>query len=517
MIEVIIFLRPSIGLGLLAPKLPEDEEDSLFTSRRVLMVLVLILLVLVPILQSSEEKYIDSNTIRNVTLLSASTETMPGVSGFSPNVLLSTDDSSYPHHVEVSMAISDNGTLFAGWKESNTHNGPGIRVSVTKSVDGGNTWSSPYNMPMFTSGTTGQSDPWLVWHDGTIYYTYLEYSIAGPSLSQITVARSDNYGASWTPATASYGDFFADKEMTVISNNETIYVVYDDTDDATIIGNTTIRLTRSTDGGMTFQEICNITEQTPWKGLPYMALNSEDHLYVVWLYLEPETLAWGNIELSKSLDGGNTFQESQFINDDGNYSTSAPGKITLPVVRFDQDDRLYVLWADGFDQGENSFDVYLRYSDDFGATWSDRLRVNPTVQGNQWNPEMAIDKHGRLHIIYYDEQGEYYRPYYRTITFVGDERDSPIFSNPIPIADSTTSSSFTRPGEYMSIQLDSDQVPHIVWSDGRNNEMDIYYAHGIYESSVSLDPTIILTGTAIFVVAGIVLYIRRRQRVNLAS
>jgi len=486
-------------------------------ARRPLLFLVLALLVILPILPSSGSRYVDGRNARNVLALSTSVESLPEVSSFSSNVLVSTDDSSYSHHVEVSMAISDNDTLFVGWKESNTHNGPGIRVSVAKSANSGTTWTSPYSMPMFTSGTTGQSDPWLVWHDGTVYYAYLEYSIAGPSLSQITIARSQNYGASWTPVTASYGNFFADKEMMVISDNGTIYLVYDDTDDATVIGNTTIRLTRSIDEGYTYQEICNITEQTPWKGLPYLALSSESHLFVAWLYIEPETLNWGNIELSKSQDGGNTFRESLFINSDGNYSTSAPGKITLPVIRFDQNDRLYVLWADGFDQGENSFDVYLRYSDDFGETWSDRLRVNPDVEGNQWNPEMNIDTHGRLHIVYYDEQGEYYRPYYRTLTFVGDEHDSPVFGNPIPIADSLTSSSFTRPGEYMSIQLDSNELPHIVWSDGRNNEMDIYYAHGIYGEISSFDPTLILTGTAIIVVAGILLYIRRRQRVNLTS
>jgi hypothetical protein len=479
---------------------------------RGLLILILGLFVMVPILPSGEVKFIDIDSKGQLSPLGTSTETQSEVSGFSSNILLSTDDSAYPHHVEVSMAISDNGTLFAGWKESSTHDGPGIRVSVTKSVDGGATWTSPFSMPMFTSGTTGQSDPWLVWHDGIVYYAYLEYSISGPSLSQITVARSDDYGASWTPVTASYGNFFADKEMMVISDTGTIYIVYDDTDDATLIGNTSIHLTRSIDEGITYQEISNITEQTPWKGLPYMALSAENHLYVVWLYLEPVTLDWGNIELSKSLDGGSTFQESQFINNDGNYSTAAPGKITLPVVRFDQNDRLYVLWADGFDQGENSFDVYLRYSDDFGDTWSDRLRINPTVQGNQWNPEMTIDANGRLHIIYYDEQDGYYRPYYRTLIFMGGEHDSPIFSDPIPVADVSTPSSFTRPGEYMSIQLDSDEVPHIVWSDGRNNEMDIYYAHGIYGATISFDSIVILTGMVIIVVVGIVLYIRRRNK-----
>ncbi|MBE0525846.1 MAG: hypothetical protein IH631_02820 [Candidatus Thorarchaeota archaeon] len=250
-------------------------------------------------------------------------------------------------------------------------------------------------------------------------------------------------------------------------------------------------------------------------------MSSENDLYVAWLYIEPASLNWGNIELSKSFDGGVTFQESQFINSDGNYSTAAPGKITLPVIRFDQHDRLYVLWADGFDEGQNSFDVYLRYSDDYGDTWSERLRVNPTVQGDQWNPEMIIGTDGRLHIIYYDEQDGSYRPYYRTLTFTGDEYDSPVFGTPIPITDSLTSSSFTRPGEYMGIQLDSDGVPHIAWSDGRNDEMDIYYAHGIVETASSLEPVIILAGASVIasviLIVCVVLYIRKHQRVNVTN
>ncbi len=473
--------------------------------------LVLVLLLVLPVLQSCGEFHIAAYYTRDIALQSTSVEALPEISAFSSNILLSTDDSSYPHHVETSIAISDNDTIFVGWKESNTHDGPGIRVSVTKSVDGGTTWTSPYSMPMFTTGRTGQSDPWLVWHDETIYYAYLEYSITGPSLSQITVARSHDYGASWMPVTASYGSFFADKETMAISDSGIIYIVYDDTDDATTVGNASIHLTRSTDGGMTFQEICNITEYTPSKGLPYISLNSENHLFVAWLYLDPVTWSWGNVELSKSIDGGNTFQESRFINNDGNYSTSAPGKMTIPAIRFDQNDRLYVLWADGFDGGVNSFDVYLRYSDDFGDTWSDRLRVNPTVEGNQWNPEMVIDTQGRVHIVYYDEQGGSYRPYYRILTFEGDERDSPIFSDPIPVADALTSNSFTRPGDYISIQLDSNEVPHIAWADGRNNEMDIYYAYGTTAATTPPETVIIISGVVIFVIAVILIYAKRNR------
>ncbi|MHA1933682.1 MAG: sialidase family protein [Candidatus Thorarchaeota archaeon] len=477
------------------------------------LVFTLVLIVTVLPLPLVNGEVVGNYGTGNLGLLSTSTE----ATIFSSNVLLSTDDSTYSHHVEVSMAISDNGTIFAGWKNSPTHNGPGVRVSVVKSVDGGNTWTTPFDMPMFTSGRTGQSDPWLVWHDGSIYYAYLEYSITGPPLSQMTVAKSDDYGVSWTPVTASYGEQFADKETMVISDNGTIYLVYDDTDDATLIGNAVIRLTRSIDGGSTFQEMFNLTERSPWNGLPYITLSSENHLYVVWLYIEPVIGNWGNLVLSRSLDGGNTFDESHFINNDGNYSTTTPGKITLPVIRFDQNDRLYVLWADGFDEGQNSFDVYLRYSDDFGETWSERIRVNPTVQGKQWNPEMSIGTDGRLHIVYYDEQGAYYKPYYRTLMFTGDEGDVPEFSDPIPVADSETSSSFTRPGEYLSVQLDSDGIPHVAWSDGRNNEMDIYYAHLITAATTSPPPLALaaITGSVVLAIAVILIYAKRRRSMAL--
>jgi len=95
---------------------------------------------------------------------------------FSENILLSTTDNAYPHHVETTLAVSANGTIFAGWKDSYSHNGGGARVSFSRSVDNGSTWTEPFYMPMF-AGQTGQSDPWLTWSDPskTLYYAYLEY------------------------------------------------------------------------------------------------------------------------------------------------------------------------------------------------------------------------------------------------------------------------------------------------------------------------------------------------------
>ncbi len=402
--------------------------------------------------------------------------------GFSENILLSTRDVPYAHHVEPTIAISNNGTLFAGWKNSETHNGGGARVSVVKSVDGGTTWTDPYNMDFYGEDPTRQSDPWLVWYEGTLYYAYLEYSLTDPDFTQMTVARMEDYSGSWIPVKASYNEFFADKETMTIAEDGTIYVVYDDADTSSAEGNVTIRITRSDNGGLTFEEVGVIGWPDPGHLGPYVTTNEEGHVFVAWSWID-ETYSAGNLYIAKSTDKGETFDAPRLVNLDGNYTsfTSAdgrPAKSTIPVLRFDQQGRLILLWADIFDPSAHSFDVYMRVSLDEGETWSERYQVNPQTIGNQWQPDMDIDSAGRIHIVYYDESFSEYEPYYLTATFSDENDDSPEFSEALAIADTPTSSAFTRPGDYFTIRLDAGYIPHVVWSDGRNDEMDIYYAHG---------------------------------------
>ncbi|MFX0092760.1 MAG: sialidase family protein [Candidatus Hodarchaeota archaeon] len=155
-----------------------------------------------------------------------------------------------------------------------------------------------------------------------------------------------------------------------------------------------------------------------------------------------------------------------------------PRRVTLPVIRFDQNDRLYVLWAERFEDG-GTWDVYLRYSDDYSLTWSPRYQVNPETGGDQWQPDMDIDSKGCLHVVYYDQQESSFRPYYRTVVVPETTDAEPIFGDPIPVATVYTYRTFTRPGDYFTVRVDSNDIPHVVWTDGRHNEMDIYYSHGI--------------------------------------
>jgi hypothetical protein len=444
------------------------------------------------------------------------------ISQFSENILLSITDSPYAHHVEATLAISGDGTLFAGWKESMEHNGAGIRVGFTKSVDNGLTWSAPFNMPNFEANT-GQSDPWLVWYEETetLYYTYLEYSLSvpiGEGFTQMTVAKSIDYGETWNLVTASYGDGFADKETMTVSNDGTLYVVYDDIDVTS--GSKFVRLTRSDDGGSTFKEISvvadSITNPEDHLG-PYITTDSNNNVYVAWFWFTDGS--WGDIYVTSSEDKGLTFTTPVDINQDGEnctFETSTdqrPAKGSLPVIEFDQNNGLYALWSEKLEP-DGLWDVYLRYSDDYGLTWSNRYLINPSTIGNQWEPDMEIDSQGRIHVVYYDDEGgSSFKPFYRVLEF--PQSGEPIFGNPIDISNGiSTPNTFTRPGEYFSIRVDSNNVPHVVWSDGRNNEMDIYYAHGLSSTDTDTTTTTESTpiGLGIFAPIALVLLISYRRR-----
>lgn len=433
------------------------------------------------------------------------------VIGFSENILLSTIDEPYTHHVEPTLAVTANGTIFAGWKDAFSHNGGGVRVSFSKSVDNGSSWTLPFYMPNFEGRDTRQSDPWMAWDESseTLYYAYLEfdsnYFQQNSGLSQITVAKSIDYGQTWTPVKATDGIGFADKETITVSNNGTIYVAYDDLNMTDSSSEVYIRLTRSTDSGESYEEVSIITDNVnaPDDHVgPYVACDSNNNVYVAWFYITNGI--WGDVYLTKSTDQGETFSEFIDINSESeNASVNAfgPSRITLPVIRFDQNDRLYVLW-DGKYEINGSWDCYIKYSDDYGKTWSPRYRINPEIESDQWHPEMTIDIQGRCHFIFYNMEKvqsiELFKPFYRMIEFADNLTESPIFHDAITIASSYTSSYFTRPGEYFAIRFDSAHIPHVIWSDGRNYEMDIYYARGILEGVTTTTTTTTTTATTPF-------------------
>ena len=68
--------------------------------------------------------------------------------------------------------------------------------------------------------------------------------------------------------------------------------------------------------------------------------------------------------------------------------------------------RIYLVYTDRPNTTSNDTDIYLRYSDDAGASWSPPLRVNDDTVGNgksQFLPRLALDQStGNIAVSFYD-------------------------------------------------------------------------------------------------------------------
>jgi hypothetical protein len=70
--------------------------------------------------------------------------------------------------------------------------------------------------------------------------------------------------------------------------------------------------------------------------------------------------------------------------------------------------RVYLVYTQERPNESDDTDVYLRYSDDDGATWSDGLRVNDDRTANsQFMPKIALDPTtGNLAVVWYDSRAD---------------------------------------------------------------------------------------------------------------
>ena len=437
------------------------------------------------------------------------------ITQFSTNILLTTSDDKYPEHVEPSLAIGENDQLFVGWKEAQTPISAGLDVSFSSSIDNGLTWSTPISMPSNISKTNYKSDPWLVIHDNIIYYSYLDYFSINSNITQITLAKSIDGGQTWVTSKASANKYFADKETFIVSPNGTIFLVYDDVDVSMNL--TVVKFSKSTDGGKIFEET-KISDASATDILgPYPAKSSNQTIFVSWLNIIDSTNVLGDIFWDYSTDQGSTFHTDRDLNPETNFGTyigdnTQAGKSTLPVMKFDSKDRLYILWT----EFNGKWKVYLRYSDDFGKHWSDKISVHENPLSSQWLPDMAIDSNDEVHLVWYEELNSQYRPYYKTITFSGNNRSVMTSSEVIAVANAFTSSDFTRPGDYCALRVDSNDIPHIVWTDGRSGHLDIFYAHGLKTENSSSNLNISGFTVTLFpsIAFAIVIKYKKRKRKN---
>ncbi|MEP7060604.1 MAG: sialidase family protein [Actinomycetota bacterium] len=163
------------------------------------------------------------------------------------------------------------------------------------------------------------------------------------------------------------------------------------------------------------------------------------------------------------------------------------------------DGRLYVIFTDSPNPTSSRTDIYMRTSEDDGATWTNRVRVNAERRGAQFLPRIALDQSsGLVAIGWHDCQNDVGdnhfgdtdgvknddAMYYMTMTdgsgvFAPEVRVSKGVSN---AADADNGIDF---GDYTGLAF-QDGVVHPAWADnsnsthdnpnGKRNQFDVYTA-----------------------------------------
>ncbi len=228
-----------------------------------------------------------------------------------------------------------------------------------------------------------------------------------------------------------------------IDSNLTIHVVWFDNTS----GNYEIYHKKSMDGGESWK-----TKRLTWNSgnscWPVIAVDSCGFIHVVWFDNTP-----GNHEIyyMKSEDSGETWTRKRL--------TWTSGDSSWPVIAADSNNNLHVLWTD---YTHGAPEIYYKKSTDGGETWGSSKRLTWNT-GSSLNPSISIDSSNHLHVVWWDDTPGNREIYYKRSVDGGDTWTTKRLT-----VDSAES-------ELPVIARDSNNYLHVVWSDRRDGNYELYY------------------------------------------
>jgi hypothetical protein len=280
------------------------------------------------------------------------------------------------------------------------------QVGYGYSTDGGRTWTNPglFVDPHYAN----DSDPALtVSANGAFYAMLLAYTGDTSQPNGFLLYRSTNSGMSWEErgfAINGVPNVFEDKEFiacdrTLSVNRGRLYCVWDR------FYETNIYCVSSGNEGATWTTARRVSDQSS-NQFPCPAVGPDGTLYVAWTYYG------GSLRLDKSTDGGLTFGSDVNITSIYNPAPTLNGgidAIAAPALDVDisgspYNGRLYCVYLN---RVNSDYDIYIRHSTDRGASWSTARRVNDDAVNNgrdQFHPWLTVDNTGTLTAVWLDRR-----------------------------------------------------------------------------------------------------------------
>jgi hypothetical protein len=331
-----------------------------------------------------------------------STQSETNVAGFKRNVVVVFNDS----------------TEFV-----NTNSFMGYSVST----NGGQSFIDQGAFPSSPNGINGGDPGLAVDEDGTIYASFVDTDFSRPAgfENTIGISKSTDGGLTFSSPTllpAAGVLPFSTQDKPFIAADSTdkhfknnVYVAFDSVPNTNFIVPVPILFSRSTDGGATFSTPVPINVPTEVASGAQPVVGPRGEVYVAWYRfadLADQTLPAG-IEVARSNDGGVTFSPPVFVaaadqigfaggTMNGNFRVNSFPRIDVNP----KNGHLYIIYAANPHNGDAG-DVFFTRSTNGGSTWSAPVRVNDDATLNdQWFPALGVNEDGLIEAIWYDKRND---------------------------------------------------------------------------------------------------------------
>ena len=305
---------------------------------------------------------------------------------------------------------------------------PGFSALVEWSDDGGTTWTAV--TPPLPEGTepcaaSPSSTPCpfgpdvAFGPDGTLYVLYVELQGQGNTPARLWLSTSSDGGRTLQEPVQVAGELTFQARV-VVAPDGTLHLTWLQADNVALnrlVGPAPVVASHSTDGGQTFSEPVPISDPArPRVGAATPVIDSEGDVVVLYQDFTGDRRDFENLEgppaeepfalvVTRSDDGGQTF--SPGVELESGIVATKRFLVFLPEhpsLAAGPNGTLYAAWH-GSSNGDD--DVFLRRSDDGGATWSEAVRVNDNPVGDgthQYLPQVAVAPGGRVDVLFYDRR-----------------------------------------------------------------------------------------------------------------
>jgi len=342
------------------------------------------------------------------------------------------------------VAVGSADSLHVVWQE---YIDGSLEIAYKKSTNSGASWS-PNRRLTWTDGWTGDSA--IVSNPSGALSVAWE-DVVTPGNGEIYFKRSPDGGTTWNPAERlTWKSGYSRSPALAVESSDTVHLTWADETS----GNYEIYYRKTTDGGSTWSAAKRLTWTSDYSGSPAMAINSSNHIHIVWH--ESSTEFDAQIYYRKSTDGGASWGAVKRL-------TWSSGLSLSPAIVIDSNETIHAVWDD--DKTGNS-EIYYRRSSNGGATWSSAKRLTWTSEQSAYS-SLAVDSKNTLHLIWRDYTPGNYEIYYK------NSADGGVTWSPALRLTRTSGASMNP-----TMAIDSGDTIHIVWDDNTPGNTEIYYKNG---------------------------------------